>query len=136
LTPGSDQSGLKPLNPAESAGFNGFNPDWKNRDPACSGGSMGGEGGDGPPPSQTAAGPKKTATPAMFLLHTKRAIFVIFVSVKHSRCFNCLSSHILCRRMQLVCRCVCVSSDSRLYVATENDITYANAQLKRFNACC
>jgi len=29
-----------------------------------------------------------------------------------------------------------VSSDSRLYVATENDKTYANAQLKRFNACC
>ena len=39
--------------------------------------------------------PKKTATPAMFLLHTKRAIFVIFVSVKHSRSFNCLSSHIM-----------------------------------------
>ena len=90
-----------------------------------------GEGGDRPPRRPPA---QKTATPAMFLLRTKREFFVIFVSVKHSRSFNCLSSHILCRHMQLVCRCV--SSDSCLYVSTENDKTYANAQLKRFNACC
>lgn len=68
-----------------------------------SGGSTGGgEGGD-PPPRRPPA-PKKTATPTVFLLRTKRAFF-IFVLVKHSRSFNSSSSpHTM--PPQLICRCV------------------------------
>ena len=96
-----------------------------------SGGSMRGRRGRSPPPPRRPPA-QKTAMLAMFLLRTKHAIFVIFVLVKHPRSVNCLSSHTMPPHAASMLK----FQDSRLYVATENDKTYANAQLKSFNACC